>query len=72
MTLRAAPYLRMTDYTIVVDGLHGFGVEVWSGNAFRSVRGFSTVVAAQAWTDLCGRAEELGLEGPSDPPIALS
>jgi hypothetical protein len=61
----------MTDYTIIVDGLRGFGVELWSTNAFRSVRGFSTELAAQAWIDRCRRAEELGQEGPSDPLIEL-
>jgi hypothetical protein len=39
----------VTEYKIVFDGLREFGVEVTSGEGFRSVRGFSTELAAQAW-----------------------
>jgi hypothetical protein len=42
----------MNEYTIVVAGLHGFGVEVRADGFFRSVRGFSTKAAAEAWIDL--------------------
>lgn len=61
----------MADYTITVDGLRGFGVEVQSVGAFRSVRGFSTEAAAEAWIDLCRHAEENGDKGPSEPLSAL-
>jgi hypothetical protein len=39
----------MTEYRVVLDGLHQFGVEVSSIGVFRSVRGFATEAAALAW-----------------------
>jgi hypothetical protein len=36
-------------YTIIGDGLRGFGVEVASPGRFLSVRGFATQVLAEAW-----------------------
>jgi hypothetical protein len=39
----------MTEYKIVLDGLHAFGVEVTSPSRFLSVRGFPTEAEAQAW-----------------------
>jgi hypothetical protein len=61
----------MTDHTIILDGLCGFGVEVRSAGAFRSVRGFSTEAAAQSWIDLQRRAEALADEDASDPSTVL-
>jgi hypothetical protein len=57
MTPRAEPYPRMADYTIIFDGLSDFGVEVLADGIFRSVRGFLTEVAAQAWIDEQRRGE---------------
>jgi hypothetical protein len=67
----ATPCQRMADYTNIVDGLRGFGVEVWSVSAFRPVRGFSTEAAAQAWIDLQRRAEALADEDASYPFTVL-
>ena len=39
----------MTKYTIVPDGLNGFGVEVSSPNRLLSVRGFVTELDAALW-----------------------
>jgi hypothetical protein len=61
----------MTEYTIIIDGLSGFGVEIRSVSAFRSVRGFSTEAAAQAWIDLQQRAEALADKDASDPSGVL-
>ncbi len=41
--------MSMTEYTIIPDGLHGYGVEVRVPNRFLSVRGFSTEFGAAAW-----------------------
>jgi hypothetical protein len=41
--------MSITEYTIVPDGLHGFGVEVSAPNRFLSVRGFATELGAAAW-----------------------
>jgi hypothetical protein len=41
--------MSMTEYTIIPDGLHGFGVEVSAPNRFLSVRGFATELGAAAW-----------------------
>lgn len=39
----------MPEYTVVPDGIDGYGVEVSSIGNFRSVRGFPTEAAALAW-----------------------
>ena len=39
----------MPEYTVVPDGIHGYGVEVSSIGSFRSARGFPTEAAALAW-----------------------
>jgi hypothetical protein len=39
----------MPEYTVVPDGIHGYGVEVRDMDSFRSVRGFQTKSAALAW-----------------------
>jgi hypothetical protein len=39
----------MPEYTVVPDGIHGYGVEVSSIGSFRLVRGFPTETAAVAW-----------------------
>ena len=39
----------MTGYKIILDGLHGFGVEITSPDQFLSVRGFATRELAEAW-----------------------
>ena len=39
----------MSEYTVVPDGIHGYGVEVSSIGRFRSVRRFQTKSAALAW-----------------------
>jgi hypothetical protein len=46
-----APANNMTDYQIVPDGPHKFGVEVTSTNSFQSIRGFLTEIAALAWIE---------------------
>jgi hypothetical protein len=40
-----------TTYTIILDGLHGFGVEVLGIGTLLSVRGFPTERAAQLWIE---------------------
>lgn len=39
----------MPEYTVVPDGIQGYGVEISSTESFRSVRGFLTKSAALAW-----------------------
>jgi DNA-binding winged helix-turn-helix (wHTH) protein len=39
----------MTEYTIINDGLHAFGVEGTDASRFLSVRGFATELEAAAW-----------------------
>jgi hypothetical protein len=39
----------MTKYTIIYDGLKGYGVEVSAPNRFLSVRGFATEREAAVW-----------------------
>jgi len=52
----------MAEYKIVPDGLRAYGVEItWQGG-FRSVRGFATKTAAQAWIDEERRRDPLGLD----------
>src|SRR5262249_14147694 len=49
----------MTSYTVVPDGLAAYGVEVVGASMFRSMRGFPTADAAEAWiAESGGRAEE--------------
>jgi len=43
--------LTATEYLIVLDGPHGFGVEIRAPGSFLSVRGFTTELAAQAWVE---------------------
>jgi hypothetical protein len=39
----------MAEYTVILDGLRSFGVEVTAPDGFRSVRGFPTEAAALLW-----------------------
>ena len=39
------------EYLIVPDGLHGYGIEITWPGSFRSVRGFATLTAVQAWIE---------------------
>ena len=41
--------MSITEYTIIPDGLLGYGVEVSAPNRFLSVRGFATELGAMAW-----------------------
>ena len=49
--------MSITEYTIIPDGLLGYGVEVNAPNRFHSVRGFATELGAMAWI-----AEQQALE----------
>jgi hypothetical protein len=59
----------MADYVIILDGVSGYGVEVTWVGAFRSVRGFATEAAAQAWIDaeLLRERSSFGPEPDSNP-----
>ena len=41
--------MSITEYTIINDGLHAFGVEGIAPSRFLSVRGFATELDAAAW-----------------------
>jgi hypothetical protein len=60
----------MPEYTVVPDGLHGYGVEVRDINCFRSVRGFQTKSAALAWfvEQQAHDADEVGKQASEQRP----
>ena len=59
--------MSITEYTIIPDGLLGYGVEVNAPNRFHSVRGFATELGAMAWI-----AEQQALEARGAAASSLS